>query len=120
MRIWILTLAVTMLAGCSSMADLRQSEPIAKYHSGRPPQEVAECILFAWQGQKFGGQQWDAFMQPFQGGHTVFTPQQLEVADVVKSGQGSEIKFYAQGGLMQWRLNKRTDAINACAADKPL
>lgn len=119
MKLFVGALALALLMGCSSMAELRQSGPMAKYHSERPPQEVAECILFAWQGQKFGGQQWDAFMQPFQGGHTVFTPQQLEVADVVKSGQGSEIKFYAQGGLMQWRLNKRTDAINACATGKP-
>lgn len=115
MRKIIAGLVLVALSGCSSMAELRQSEPVARYRSVKPPQEVAECILFAWQSQKFGGQQWDAFMQPYPGGHTVFTPQQLEMADVIKSGDGSEIRFYAQGGLMRWRLNKRTDAISACA-----
>lgn len=112
------SVALVVLAGCSSMAELRQSEPIAKYYSESPPQAVTECILFAWQGQKFGGQQWDAFMQPFQGGYTVFTPGQLEVVDVITSGHGSEVKFYAQGGMMQWRINKRTDAISVCTKNK--
>ena len=49
MRICIAALAGVRLAGCSLPASLVPGEPNLSKESAKPPKEVAECVLPAWQ-----------------------------------------------------------------------
>lgn len=101
-----------ILSGCSSMQDLRKEPASNSYQSKKQIDVVAECILNGWQeqSQQYGG----VFIQPYDGGKTVFTQSQLEIADLKPIGEVIKIEFRHQGGLFSYRINSRTKVIERC------
>jgi len=101
-----------ILSGCSSMQDLRKEQASNSYQSNKQIDAVAECILSGWQeqSQKYGS----VFIQPYEGGKTVFTQSQLEIADLKAAGGATKVEFRHQGGLFAYRVNSRTKVIERC------
>jgi hypothetical protein len=115
MRVLIVAAALGLLAGCASMEERRIDGPASSFTSSKGLSEVSECVLFAWQGQSFGGNPSDAFLQPLPGGgKTVVTASQLEFADFKPVQNSTKVDVYFQGGLMDWRKNKRIEAVHTC------
>lgn len=107
-----LMILVVLMSGCSSLQDLRKEQASNSYQSKKQIDTVAECILSGWQeqSQKYGS----VFIQPYEGGKTVFTQSQLEVVDMKHVGDINKIEFRHQGGLFSYRVNSRTKVIERC------
>lgn len=107
-----LLMLVVLMSGCSSMQELRKEQASNSYQSNKPIDAVAECILSGWQeqSQKYGS----VFIQPYEGGKTVFTQSQLEIVDLKSVGELTKIEFRHQGGLFAYRVNSRTKVIERC------
>lgn len=115
MRILIAALGLAMLAGCASMNERRAEGPARSFTSQRDVTTVAECVLFAWQNQSLAGVHYDVTIQPLpSGGKTVVSAGQIEFADFTKTDRGSSVDLYFQSGLMDWRKNRRIEAVNSC------
>ncbi len=111
-----LGLALTLaLVGCASMNEKRAAGPSVSLKSNKELSALSECVFEAWQNQSLAGAHYDVSLQPLSGGgKTVVTSGQVEFADFVKDGNGSLAKVYFQSGLMDWRKNKRVDAVKSC------
>lgn len=115
MRTLVAGLAVTLLASCASMEERRSGSPAASFQSGKTASEAAECVLFAWQNQSLAGVRYDAMLQPLPGGgKTVVSAGQVEFADFIQGSSGVKVSLYFQSGLMDWRKNRRTEAVRSC------
>lgn len=115
MRIALVAALALLLTGCASMNEKRVQGPSIAFRSGKDVTTLAECVLEGWQNQSLAGAHYDASLQPFTGGgKTVVTVGQVEFADFVKDGGGSQVKVYFQSGLMDWRKNRRIDAVKSC------
>ncbi|MDF7760799.1 hypothetical protein PU683_14860 [Kosakonia cowanii] len=112
MKKLLFALAIFGIAGCSSMQDLRKEPPSNTYQSKKQIDAVAECILTGWQeqSQKYGS----VYIQPHDGGKTIFTQSQLEMADLKPEGEVTNIEFRHQGGLFNYRIDSRIKAIERC------
>ena len=112
MKKTLLTLSLIIMAGCSSMQDLRKEPASNNFQSKKQIDAVAECILSGWQeeSQKYGS----VFIQPYDGGKTVFTQSQLEMVDLISDGGITKIEFRHQGGLFAYRINSRIKVIERC------
>lgn len=108
----LLALSLLIMAGCSSMQDLRKEPASNNFQSKKQIDAVAECILAGWQeeSQKYGS----VFIQPYNGGKTVFTQSQLEMVDLISDGVITKIEFRHQGGLFAYRINSRIKVIERC------
>lgn len=115
MRILIGAVGLALLAGCASMEEKRANGPAHAYSSRQTASAVAECVLYAWQNQSLAGSHIDASIQPLRdGGKTVISAGQVEFADFKDVPSGSKVELYFQSGLMSWRKNRRTDAVESC------
>ncbi|CNC67656.1 hypothetical protein B7R74_02425 [Yersinia pseudotuberculosis] len=111
----IISLVVLVLAGCSSISEMRERGPHLEFKSKKEAQVLATCITMEW--QKFrvvGGGATDVSMSLLPNGFSVFTPNQTEVADVHNIDNGSTVNFFVQTGLFDWRINQRVDGIKKC------
>ncbi|MBO1550343.1 hypothetical protein GBL96_10735 [Yersinia pseudotuberculosis] len=106
----IILLIITVVAGCSTMGELRNADPVFKGASSKSPQNLSECILNNWQKQT----SFDVFMQPNNGGYTVFLQGQWEIADVMKDGSGSSVRLYKQKTLYDGAYQKFIDWTKDC------
>ncbi|HGM6313412.1 TPA: hypothetical protein ACKP8D_005940 [Pseudomonas putida] len=115
MRILIGAVGLALLAGCASMNDKRADGPAKSFSSTKAVDDVAECVLFAWQNQPLIGAHYSASIQPLAGGgRTVISAGEVEFADFRGSSSGTRVGLYFQSGLMDWRKNRRIDAVNGC------
>ena len=76
MRILMVALAVTLLAGCagSVMSDARSKPPYKTLNSDKPARDVAQCVQFSWQDEAVFGVDAAAYLQPGEkGGTSVYT-----------------------------------------------
>lgn len=108
----LVAFSLLIIAGCSSMQDLRKEPASNSYQSKKQIDAVSECILGGWQeeSQKYGS----VFIQPYNGGKTVFTQSQLEMVDLISDGRITKIEFRHQGGLFAYRINSRIKVIERC------
>lgn len=108
----LLVFSLLIVAGCSSMQDLRKESAANSYQSKKQIDALAECILVGWQEEspKYGS----VFIQPYDGGKTVFTQSQLEMVDLIPKGEFTKIEFRHQGGLFSYRINSRIKVIERC------
>ena len=111
-KIIVITYLAVVMAGCNSMPELRVGKPEASYQSKRPVDLVADCILFGWQKQSFGGPI-PVVLQHSSQGKTVETEGVRELADVIRDGNESKVNFYSQG-IFGWRAEKRKNVIAEC------
>lgn len=115
MKLFVGALAVALLAGCASMSERRADGPAQTFSSKKDVTAVSECVLFAWQNQSLAGVHYDAFTQPLPGGgRTVVSAGQVEFVDFKDAPNGSRIDLYFQSGLMDWRKDRRTEAVKTC------
>lgn len=94
---WLLSVSAALLAGCTmSMEEARQKGPIALFSSAKPPGMVAACIAPIWSSQSFRWVMFDAVVQPGRdGGLMVKSIGANEAVDIVRSGQGSTLKYFS-------------------------
>ena len=99
MRILMVALAVTLLAGCagSVMDDARTKAPYKTLNSNKPEMVVAQCVQFSWQDEAVFGVDAGAYLQPGKkGGSTVYTRSAESFIDVTTEASGTVISYYAQ------------------------
>ena len=117
MRIFIVAMAVAMLAGCTSVADTRSTPPLISLKSSKPAGKVAECIRDGWQGTTVLGAGIGGVMQTSGDRFTVMAPDSqspLHLVDVtpVKGGSAVRYHFYR---TWQSPLERVTDVVRSCA-----
>ena len=99
MRILMMALAATLLAGCagSVMNDARTGTPYKTLTSDKPEKVVAQCVQFAWQDEAVFGVDAGAYLQPGKkGGSTVYTRSAESFVDLTTAVTGTELSYYAQ------------------------
>lgn len=99
MRILMVALAATVLAGCagSVMNDARTKAPYKTLTSDKPENVVAQCVQFAWQDEAVFGVDAGAYLQPGKkGGSTVYTRSAESFVDVDAGASGTVLSYYAQ------------------------
>ena len=99
MRILMVALAVTLLAGCagSVMDDARTKTPYKTLKSNKPTTIVAECVQFSWQDEAVFGVDASAYLEPGKkGGSTVYTRSAEAFVDVTTDASGTQLNYYAQ------------------------
>ena len=99
MRILMVALAATMLAGCagSVMDNARTQTPNKVLTSNKPEKTVAQCVQFAWQDEAVFGVDAGAYLQPGKkGGSTVYTRSAESFVDVSTDASGTVLNYFAQ------------------------
>ncbi|MBA1192862.1 hypothetical protein G7007_08310 [Pseudomonas entomophila] len=115
MRVMVTILSLALLGGCASMNEKRAAGPAFTGNSTKPLDQVAECVLFAWQNQSLMGGHYSATLQPSaDGGKTVISAGEVEFADFSAKSSETQVRLYFQTGLMDWRKNRRTEAVESC------
>ena len=115
MRILMVALATTMLAGCagSVMNDARTQTPYKVLNSDKAEKVVAQCVQFGWQDEGVFGVDAGGFKEPIEaGGYTVYTTAGDYFVDVQSAGAGSTIKYYAAEDNMP--AKRRLAALATC------
>ncbi len=96
MRILIAAVSLVVLAGCSSIADIRKNPPILTLSSDRSAKDVAECIRDGWQGTPVVGGSIGGILQASGDQYSVIAPgpeSPWHVADVTPTATGSMISY---------------------------
>jgi len=99
MRILMVALAATVLAGCagSVMDDARTRPPYKTLTSEKPEKVVAQCVQFSWQDEAVFGVDAAAYLEPGkQGGSTVYTRSAESFVDINSDASGTTLNYYAQ------------------------
>ena len=92
MRIWIGSLALTLLAGCSLPASLVPGEPNISKTSTKSPKDYAACLLPLWQKDVAKTSQ-----TSISNGYRITAPSIItadEILDIVKYKDGSRVSLY--------------------------
>ncbi|MFJ2537356.1 hypothetical protein [Pseudomonas sp. NPDC087614] len=99
MRILMVALAATLLAGCagSAMNDARTKTPYKVLTSDKAEKVVAQCVQFGWQDEAVFGVDAAAYLESRQqGGTTVYTRSAESFVDVLTGPSGTTLNYYAQ------------------------
>lgn len=99
MRILMVALAATLLAGCagSVMDDARTKTPYKVLTSDKAEKDVARCVQFGWQDEAVFGVDAAAYLEPREsGGTTVYTRSAESFVDVITEASGTVLNYYAQ------------------------
>jgi hypothetical protein len=92
MRIWIGSLALALLAGCSLPASLVPGEPNVSKTSAKSPKDYAACLLPLWQKDVAKTSQ-----TSISNGYRITAPSIItadEILDIVKYKDGSRVSLY--------------------------
>jgi len=117
MRILIGTMAAALLAGCSSVADVRNTPAVLSLSSAKPALAVAECIRDGWQSTSIVGGSVGGILQQSGEKFSVVAPNgesPWHVVDVTPSGTGSRVqyRFYR---TWQSPSDKVTHVVSYCS-----
>lgn len=96
MRTLIGSIAVALLAGCSTVADIRQNPPAVSLESKKSAESVAECIRDGWQNTSIIGGSVGGQLQKSGDGFAVIAPNAenpWHVADIKSKGTGSVVSY---------------------------
>lgn len=97
MRILIVALAVTLLAGCVSPGDLQKNDPSFKAATAKDPKRYALCVFPKWQDARS-----DASMSETENGYRLLVASNNmtdELLDIRKAQKGSTVTLYQR---MAW------------------
>jgi hypothetical protein len=106
---------VLALGGCTtSPQEMRADGALKSFITPKPAEQVAECILYAWQNESLAGVHYDVNLQPRPGGgKSVVSASNREMADVI-SGKGStKVEFYSSSS-MSWISERRMASLKPC------
>lgn len=103
------------LGGCTaSPQEMRADGPMKIFTSAKSEQQVAECILYAWQNESLAGVHYSVSLQPKPGGgKTVVSANYREMADVTGSNGRTKVDFYSDSS-MGWISDRRAASTKAC------
>lgn len=110
----LLLAAAVALTGCvQSMTAIRSGGATQTYTSEKPAEDLAKCVLFAWQDTSLAGSHALASIQPGRsGGVTVLTQGNEYFVDIEKQGAGSKAAFYQASET--WISKKLRPGITGC------
>ncbi|QYM99497.1 hypothetical protein K1T36_20740 [Pseudomonas protegens] len=97
MRILIAGLAMALLAGCSSVAEIRATPAVLSLSSPKQAKAVAECIRDGWQATSIVGGSVGGILQQSGEGFSVIAPNSespWHVADVSPAAGGSIVRYH--------------------------
>ncbi|EIM13879.1 hypothetical protein PchlO6_2168 [Pseudomonas chlororaphis O6] len=106
-----------LLAGCSTVNDIRQNPPLLSIGSVKGAETVAECIQDGWQNTSLIGGTVGGQLQKLGSRYAVVAPNSetpWHVADVSPNGAGSTVsyRFYR---TWQSPPDRVTDVVKRCA-----
>ena len=103
------------LGGCTtSPQEMRADGPMKTFTSAKAEQQVAECILYAWQNESLAGVHYDVNLQPKPGGgRSVVSADYREMVDVTASNGRTKVEFFSNSS-MSWISDRRTESAKAC------
>lgn len=103
------------LGGCTiSPQEMRADGPAKTFTSTKPEQEVAECILYAWQNESLAGVHYSVSLQPKPGGgRTVVSANYREMVDVTSSNSQTKVEFFSDSS-MGWISERRAASAKSC------
>lgn len=98
MRVVMAMVAAALLAGCASsaMEAARSQAPTKSFTSSKPADRVAQCIQFGWQDEDVFGVDASGYLEPKQGGFTVYTREAESFADIQAQGANTAVSYYAK------------------------
>lgn len=96
MKYLVGTAFLLVLAGCSSVADVRGNQPVLTLNSALPAEHAAECIRDGWQATKVLGGTVGGVLQKSGNRYSVVASPDIpwHVADVEPSESGSRITYH--------------------------
>lgn len=114
-RIITAVCCVVALGGCTtSPQDMRADGPLNSFTTSKTEQQVAECILYAWQNESLAGAHYNVTLQPRPGGgKTVVSANNREMADVIGSKKTTKIQFFSSSS-MSWISDRRVASLKTC------
>lgn len=117
MRIFVAALGVALLAGCSSIADVRSTPAVLSLSSAKPAKLIAECIRDGWQSTSIVGGSIGGILQQSGDRLSVVAPNgesPWHVVDVTPAASGSSVqyRFYR---TWQSPSDKVTQVVSDCS-----
>lgn len=103
------------LGGCTaSPQEMREDGPMKTFTSSKPEQQVAECVLYAWQNESLAGVHYSVSLQPKPGGgKTVVSANYREMVDVTGSNGRTKVEFFSDSS-MSWISDRRAASVKSC------
>jgi hypothetical protein len=114
-RIIAVGVIVLALGGCTtSPQEMRTEGPLKSFTTSKPEQQVAECILYAWQNESLAGAHYNVSLQPRpSGGKSVVSANNREMADVIGSKESTKVQFFSSSS-MSWISDRRVASLKPC------
>lgn len=115
MKRMILMACAVAVVGCSTptMTELRARGAATSYQSAKKEDELAKCILFAWQDGKLSGGGMPMEMQPGRkSGLSVYAGRREYFADVDAAPTGSTVSYYHIGNT--WISKALKSELETC------
>lgn len=106
---------VLALGGCTaSPQEMRADGAMKTFTSAKTEQQVAECILYAWQNESLAGAHYDVSLQPRPGGgKSVVSANYREMVDVTGSNGRTKVEFFSDSS-MSWISDRRAASAKSC------
>lgn len=103
------------LGGCTaSPQEMRADGPTETSTSAKSEQQVAECILYAWQNESLAGVHYNVSLQPKPGGgRTVVSANYREMVDVTGGNSRTNVEFFSDSS-MSWISDRRAASAKSC------
>ncbi len=106
-------LAVIMLSGCESVAEIERNPAYATLATQRPAKEVAECVRDSWQNTPFRGTPYAAQLQQSGSSYRVLSPAGTQPFEIAMISEGT-VSVHFMGGIFDARKENRLDALRPC------
>jgi hypothetical protein len=93
---------------------MRADGPMKTFTSAKSEQQVAECILYAWQNESLAGVHYNVSLQPKPGGgRTVVSANYREMVDVTVGNSRTNVDFFSDSS-MSWISERRAASAKSC------
>lgn len=109
-----LVIALAVVGCTASPQELRGDGPLKTFTSSKSEQQVAECILYAWQNESLAGVHYNVNLQPKPGGgQSVVSANYREMVDVTQRDGRTKVEFFSDSS-MSWISDRRAASAKTC------